>query len=357
MVRNYAPGIFSASFNRYEIEFTRQTTRFIKLVDQPQLDNTHIYPTELQGLVARTDLSKPQRATEHRGSATLRVTPKEWLSLSGGADILRTAGSLTSLAQNQDGYRTDFRVNPAGWADFSGRAVWSTNSFPQGSSEGLESNQYGVTWQAKWLPTLSTRSTASRVEEGADGTKVRRSDGLDFRATTQWLPGLEGMTEISYIENHQLTNGDIVWTRLYAQGFDAQLTPGSYFRIDYRYYDMSARFSIVPDYRESLYLRATYRLTRLIFLSGDLTRDREPVRNDYTENGQVTWTPTFKWTVSAGVTRTDAGEQGGSTLLVSQAMFRLTPRIDINFSYSHTSYDQATEPEVSSVRLGFNARI
>jgi hypothetical protein len=356
LAQGYAPGTFDVFFRRYEIGFPAQTTRFIKLVIQPELQSTAVHPTELRALVTRSDDREPTHSTDHRGGLDVRVAPAKWVHMGAGASILRTEGSFTRLAQEQDGAYSNVRFTPHRWADLSGRASVARTRSPEGNREQLQSEQYNVAWQAQWLATLSTRTTLNRTIERISEIAYRRNDAVNTRAEVQLLPGLAGVSEIGYIENHHLQTGDVVTTRVLGQTLDTQPTLTSTLRLEYRYYALDAKISRVPAFRRIVAVHSSYRLTPLIYVGGDATVYDEPGRTSRTADGLLSWTPSMKWAFSGGVTRTDASSQTGSTLLTGQALFRWNFRTDVSLSYSHTSYDDAIQPGISSARLGFNTR-
>ncbi len=81
---------------------------------------------------------------------------------------------------------------------------------------------------------------------------------------------------------------------------------------------------------------------------------REPGRVDRNTDVISSWTPTRKWTVSAGINRQSGNIQDRLTQWSLQSFFRWTVRTDISLAYSFT--DQASQSDIESARIGFNTR-
>ena len=356
LVKAYERAFFSTVFNRYEVSFTRQTVRYIKLVLEPLQQTSPVRPTELRALTTRAGQDEPDHFIDHRGNIELRVRPAEWLQASVGADIVRTEGGLSSLRREQDGVRGSFRASAATWAVFSGNVQASRTRYPETTRELTEGQLASIAVESQWLRTLTTRAVFSRTEERVERVQTRLSSASNFRAQMQWLPGLAGISEIGYIEDSRPASGDVFFTKVYGQSVEALPLPSVTVIADYRYYDLDARIAPVPSFRETIQLRLLWRLTNTIFLSGDRDAFREPDRQTYSDNLQASWNPTPKWTLGSGWSRAGADENAESTLFSVSAMYRWTTRTDFSFAYYHSHYDEATQPGISSARLGFNTR-
>ena len=356
VVQNLSRATFSTALNRYEISFPPVTSRYFKLVVEPQVQINPVHPTELRALLSQSNSAKPRHSTDHRGNVEFRAQPMKWLHASVAADIVRAKSGLTMLAREQDGVRGNLRVTATSWAILTGTYQASRTRYPESSQETLEGQSLSAAVESQWLSTLSTRATLSRANEWVASVATRQSDAVNVRMQAQWFPGLAGLTEFAYIEDHRPATGEVFSTRIIGQSVDAQPVSPMTLQAGYRHYELDAKYSAVPRFRDTSNLRATWRLTRTVSLSGDLDLFREPDRFTRTGGLQSSWVPTNSWSFSAGVSQTTSDREDGSTMMNALVLFHWSARTEISFSYYHARYETAFQPNTSSARLGFNTR-
>jgi hypothetical protein len=345
-------------FKRYEISFAVQSSRYLKIVIAPMVRSFVVHPTELRAFFSHSGDLAPIHSTDQQGSVELQVVPAKWLHVGVSATGQRTEGGLASTAQEQDALRGQFRLEAATWAAFSGNATASRTNFPQNSQgQGdLSSEIYNLGLESRWLPTLSTMVTINRRVERLNSVANRQANGVNSRAQMQWLPQLSSITEFAYIEDHRLPTDDLLETRSFGQSFDGQPTARTSLRVEYRRYDLHARLSAVPAYREIMDGRASWQLTDAISASGEISVFKDPSHTSRALDGQLGWTPTPKWNLGGGYSRSETTGQPTTTLMNAQVLFRWTIKTDINFGYTFSHYTQASYPDITALRLGFNTR-
>ncbi len=355
-VRAPAPVPFSTVFTRYEISFDKQSSRYVKVVAMPLLQTRPVYVTELRAYISRSDDFEPDHSTDHRGTMDLQVSPAKWFRFGVGATVQRVEGSFSSAAREQDALKGQFRLEAATWAALSGNATASRTRYPQAGQSDLNSEIYNLALDSRWLPTLSTRLAVNRRIERLDERANRESDAGLARTQMQWLPELSSITEFSYIEDHRKLTGDVLYTRMFGQSAEGQPTPRTSLRVEYRRYNLSAHLSQVPSYRENIGTRASWQMTDVLTVNGEMTLFRDPSRRSRTFDGLLSWMPTPKWNFSGGISQSSTTGQTTNTLVNAQALFRWTIKTDVNFGYSFSHYNQASLPDVTALRMGFNTR-
>ncbi len=355
-VRAPAPAPFSTVFYRYEISFDRQASRYVKAVATPILQTQPVYPTELRAFSSRDDAFEPDHSTNHRGSMDLQVAPAKWFRFGVGASVQRVEGSFSTAGREQDAVKGQFRLEAAAWAAFSGNAGASRTRYPQAGQSDLNSENYNLALESRWLPTLSTYLSVNRRIERLDERANRESNAALARTQMRWLPELSSITEFSYIEDRRVQTGDVLYTRTFGQSVEGQPTPRTSLRVEYRRYNLSALLSQVPSYRENIGTRATWQMTDALTFNGAMTLFRDPSRTSRALDGMFSWMPAPKWYVSGGISQSSTTGQTASTLVNAQVLFRWTIRTDVSFGYSFSHYNQASVPDVTALRLGFNTR-
>lgn len=355
-VRASAPAPFSTNFYRYEISFDKQASRYVKAVTTPILQAQPVYPTELRAYNSHSNTFEPDQSTDHRGSMDLQVIPAKWFRFGVGASVQRVEGSFSTTGREQDAVKGQFRLEAAAWAALSGNAGASRTRYPQAGQSDLSNEMYNLALESRWLPTLSTHLSVNRRIERLDERANRESNAALARTQMRWLPELSSITEFSYIEDRRVRTGDILYTRTLGQSVEGQPTPRTSLRVEYRRYSLSALLSQVPSYRENIGARASWQMTNALTFNGEITLFRDPSRTSRAVDGMFSWMPAPKWFLSGGISQSSTTGQTTSTLINAQVLFRWTIRTDVNFGYSFSHYNQASLPDVTALRLGFNTR-
>jgi hypothetical protein len=350
--RESAP--FTPVFNRYEFAFAKVETRYIKLALEPALAVLPVYVTELRGLIARGSGDVPERSTDQRGSAQLRFRPRKGLDFGIGGHLSHLSTTQTSFGRDEDGVLGNLRYAPGTKFETVGRYQRTRTHFAESTREAVTTEQSNLL--VRW--TLNAAATAlASVDRHADSREnllVRRSDGARTELRTVVFPALKSTSQVSYSEDHRFDVNDIYYTRTYGQSFDGEPTPRSTISVDYRYYDLSARYRVVPSYRETLALRGTYRMTDALTFSSEGSRSREPGHNGRNMNASLNWTATPKLNLGGTVNRIEGRSELTSTQWSLQGYFRWTTHTDLSFGYS--IIQQQSAAEVNTARIGLNSR-
>ena len=354
IVRDFENSFYNVTFLRYEVDFSSLTTRYVKLVLEPVLQNEAVYATELRALISQAQETAPDRSTDHRAGLNVRVHPLSWLN--GGIDgtYFKSGRSQTSLAREQDGLNASLHARATSWLELSGQYQFSRTAYPERAENLTDTEVLSLTANSRWMNSLSTRISAYRQREKFSRQLSRRQDGAKFRANVEWLPDLKGITDISYSENHQFLTNDLYYSASVGQSFDTRPTSRSILMIEYRLYNFHSRDSSIPSFRETVRLRGSYRWTSSITSRGNAAFFRETNRSYRSWSGVVSWSVTPRLPVSLSVNRTEPHQGGFTTLMTLQSTFRWTTRTDLSISYSHSNFADDDRENVSRVRFSFH---
>jgi hypothetical protein len=356
LARDFESYPYSVAFYRYEIAFASLTTRYIKIVVEPDLQNEAVYVTELRALVSREQDAGPNESTDHRAGLTVRFHPLRWLAAGVDGTFLKTGRSQTSLAREQDGLNASLRVLAARWFELSGSYQFSRTGYPQRISSQTDTDILSVTVNSRWLNTLTTGISAYRQREIFGRELSRRQDGVKVRVNADWLPDLKGITDLGYSESHQFFSDDLFFMRSFGQSLDARPTDRSTIVTEYRFYSMESRSSTIPTFRYTISLRGSYRLTASILARGNAAFHRETGQAYQSWNGVLSWAVTPNVSLAAGINRSQPDQGGSTTLHTLQGTWRWTRRTDVSFSYAYNDFEDRTRADTSHMRFSFNTR-
>ncbi len=319
---------------RYEFSFSQLQTRYIKLTVSPQLLNTPLEVTEIRGLVTRTDLSGDERTTDQRGSARMQFRPSKWVSWDVSGDAVRQSASLSTLARQEDAAQTSMRFDPARMVDLAVRYQWSRTNYTDTDEEFTYSSATGVVLRSQWSKSVSTAATVDRTEEQAGESRTRRGDRSRLELRTLVLPALRVTSQFAYSEDERFDTGDKVFSRSINNNFEGEPTDRSQISVTYRYESRSARISAVRKYQATVGGRLSYRLTETIHMVGNTTMTTDPVREDRSYDGIVSWTPTFKFSLGGAVNRIESSQTENANQYSLQLVYNWSLRTEISASYS-----------------------
>ncbi|MBU1707297.1 hypothetical protein KKB28_05210, partial [bacterium] len=196
--RDFENSFYNVTFYRYEIEFSSLTTRYIKLVSAPVLQNEPVYATELRALISQAQETGPSHSTDHRAGVTLRAQPLSWLSAGVDGTYFKTGRSQTSLAREQDGLNASLLARAASLMELSGQYQFSRTDYPERIENRTDTELLSLSANSRWMKTLSSRLSVYRQREMFSRQLSRRQDGAKLRADVEWLPDLKGITDFTY---------------------------------------------------------------------------------------------------------------------------------------------------------------
>ncbi|NUO18984.1 hypothetical protein HUU59_05995 [bacterium] len=325
---------FSTLFLRYEFAFTEVQTRYIKVTVSPQLLNTPLHVTELRGLITRSEFEEDDRTTDQRVSSRILLTPSEWLSWDFSGDALRQSATLTSLAREEDGLQTSLRLDPSNLTEFVSRYSWSRSNYTETGDDFTYSTSGSAMLRSTWSRALTTMASASRTEERDGEFLQRRNDWGRIEARTILLPALRVTTHFIYGEDQRFDDQDKIFSRSYMSEFEGEPTDRSQVTFSYRYESRSARVSAVRKYQTTLGGRLNYRLTETINLTGNATSMTDPLRQDRSYDGIVSWTPTYKISLGGSFNRIEGNQDVNSSQYSIQAVYNWSIRTELTASYA-----------------------
>jgi hypothetical protein len=346
---------FNQFYLRYEIEFPRQTTRYIKLVSQPAPRVESVHVTELRALIASEETVKPGWAADHRATLRVGIRPKNWISASVDANYLRVDARTTALKREQDGVSASLALTPTRLLGFSAQYQLGRTSYSGQSSNQTDTDLMGASLTSQWLGSLRSAVSGSRRREISHGQTTRQLDALSLRLETRILPTINGSTELGISKDHLLTSNTRSESRYLTQSLYMRATSRMQLTGSYYVYGLSSGAG--PSSRQSLNLTASYRLTSTMNLQGSGSSQWEPGRHSLDWNGGVSWSALPKLFLSANAQRTVPWENDGSLLLNTQAAYQFSARADINASYSFTHSYRTSSENQTSLRLGINLAI
>ncbi len=347
-------GQFMTTFSRYEFSFSPQVTRYIKVTVTPSPSISPVRVTEIRALLARDNSSTPQSTTDRRGTSQLTVRPASWLGFDLGGNVTRLRASQTNLAREEDGVHANLRLSALRQLETTSRYNRSQARYPESAREPIVTESGSFMIRSGWNAALSSNVVMNRGEESLDNVRTRRTDAARAEVQAIVLPRLRTTSQAGYTEDHRFDAADVYYTRFISELVDTEPTSRSDLIAEYRREWLSADHRNLPDFRETISLRAGYRLTDELNLTAYATELREPGRFDRTRNALLGWNVTRKVTLSAGIDRLSGNLSENSTQYSLQTYFRWTVKTDVSFAWSLT--DQSKQQDLTTARVGLNSR-
>jgi hypothetical protein len=345
---------FNQFFYRYEIDFPRQTARYIKIVCQAEPRPQPVHVTELRAFTTQPDDNKPDRTTDHRATARLGIRPLSWVTAAVDGTLLRVDAGSTQLRREQDGVTSSLTLSPSRLVSLSGQYQFGRTAYPGQSNSHTDTDLTGVSLISQWMASLRSTLSASRRREVVSGQTIRRLDAVSARLDTRLLPAVNGSTDLGFSRDHQYLTDNQTDSRYVTQSLNVRPTPRSLITAGYYYYRYTSRRGLGPSSRETVNLSASYRLTSAVSVQGALAALNEPGRRALDWNAGMGWMMTPKLFVNSTVQRIVPAENRGTVTWNSQATFQWSARVDLNASYSYLySYRTSIENQ-TLLHVGMN---
>jgi hypothetical protein len=355
LVRDYSPYPFDQIFRRFEIAFPSQTVRYLKVVDEPALREYPVYVTEVRALVTRAKAGA-NRPTNQLASLGLRLNPVKWLAAQVGGSLTRNSRSQTSNAQELDDFQSSLTVLASSALHLSGRYQMGSVNFPDQATARTTTEMISGAVESQWMRTLNSRLDISRQREFADQQLDRRLDAVTMLISETFFPALKGITQLSQSEDRRFSAADLYRIRSISQRIESQPSTRSTLAVDYRKDFLSSRAPGIPATRQALSARGTWNLTETVFAGADGSMLVETSNTFYSWNGNLSWLPTPKLSLSSGYSETRADNSTGDNLYSASASFRPTLVTEIVFSYARSGLVENSLPQNTTLTLSFRSR-
>jgi hypothetical protein len=353
-VRDYQNDAYSEVFHRYEISFDRLTSRYVKLVMEPQPAERPVFVTELRALIVRAAVSEAGWDSDHQASVQTRFHPANWLFMSLEGSLSRVGAGPTTLGRNQEGTRASLRVQPTPLFELSAQYQLNQTTYTGGANPRTTSELTGASARSRWLPSLETVFSATLQQEYLAGTQNRRLLSGSAQLRADLLPDLNTITESGLSQDERFGTSSHLRSRYISETMTARPLEILQLAADYRLSRFDAVGRYAPSSRQSLNLHGTLRLTSTITAQGEASQSSEAERMYNSWDALLGWLPTPKLSLSASANRELPDQTAHTTLLTLQGLFRATPRMDFSGSYSYFDSGESATHNYSSLRFGFN---
>jgi len=346
---------FNSSFNRYEINFNQQTTRYIKAVNSGLNDVLSVLVTEIQPFI---ELAEVERDTKSRTTHTIDLSTNYIFSktFESTADINIRTEPAGDFGNNRDEIYYSFtgRHRPSGKVSQVARYQAGFEDFKNGGSRNdNQALSYSLLYSP--LPTLAFSFAAISRTDYIERTKTRETNNLFFQANGNILAGLDLSLEAGYGRNNQFDSKTKFDNWTYRLSTDAII-----------HRSLDAIFNVLYQVNENLSAGTTrhrrqynanfnYRLTRTILLRGSITYDDDENSNYLYQEYNLSWNMTRRMTIGALATVND----GNDGIRSQRANVRLNYTIGtgslVFFSYTINEYTLADRSETSSIQVGLKS--
>ena len=343
---------FNASFNRYEITFPIQRTRYIKAVNAGFNDVTSVLITEIQPLIG---LDKSNRETMKQNAhtvnvgATYAVTP----TLESSADFAyqnEPRGDFND-SRNQIYYMAALKHKPSPIITHIVRYQIGFEDFKRGTRNDNASLSYTLLMNP--LAALDFSFAAMNRMNYIDHAKVRETNNLSLQATGGLLPGLNLSGEAGYNRDDRFDARYRFDTWSYRVTADAALLRSLEAVVYYLYQGTDGGAIDAWRIRRQYSADLTYRLTPAILWRGEITVDDDQGRRYVTQEYDVSWNITERITTGALVTIA----AGDNNIRSERSNVRLTYAIgsrgSLFMSYVSNTYATLGRSRVTSLQTGF----
>lgn len=343
---------FDLNFNRYEIYFSNQNTRYIKAVRTGFNDVEEVFVTEIAAvefsesnektnkemMSHNFDLSSNYQFSKKLSTAfdfTIRKVPIT--DFSNGRDMIyfsaNTRHELSSkLKQNivfQNGY----------------------DKFVGSSTKNINRNlSYNIKYQT--LPTLDFLFSAVTRSSYVNDMKDQEVNSLLLHTNADIWTGLTINGEINYNRYNRFGGLSSLDTWTYKLAGDAQLLPNLGAVFSYTTQRTYGGVEYTGRTRHQYALDSDYRMTRTILIRGRVSvNNDENIKNVY-QNYVISWIVSSKLTINGNVIINDNSSGSDSERYSVRFNYTISSRGSVFVSYSKTETNYTERRSVESVQAG-----
>ncbi len=346
-----AVATFNASFNRYEINFPIQRTRYIKAVNTGSNDVVSVLITEIQPLIG---LDKSNRETMKKNAHTMNagatyvVTPR----LESSVDFAyqnEPRGDFND-SRNQIYYMAALKHKPSSLITQIARYQVGFEDFKHGTRNDNAALSY--TFLMTPLAALDFSFAAMNRLNYIDHAKVRETNNLSLQATGGLLPGLNLSGEAGYNHDNRLDVRDRFDTWSYRVTADAALLRSLDAVVYYLYQGTDGGAADAWRMRRQYSADVTYRLTPAILWRGAVTVDDDQGRRYVTQEYDVNWNMTERIATGALVTIAAGDNDIRSERSNVRLTYAIGSRGSLFMSYVSNTYATLGRSRVTSLQTG-----
>ncbi|MEW5922505.1 MAG: hypothetical protein AB1746_00805 [Candidatus Zixiibacteriota bacterium] len=346
---------FNTSFNRYEIFFPVQTTRYIKAVNSGLNDVISVFVTEIQPLIEKQDvISDEKNSSSHLADLAASYAFSKIFETSADLTVRREPGGNFGNSRDEVFYSLTGRHRPSSMVSQLLRYQTGYENYRDGGTHN-DSRSLSYSLLMSPLPTLSFSFAALTRTDYIDKTKTREANNLFFQTSGNVLAGLDLSLEAGYNRNNQFDSKTAYDSWTYRLSADAKMHRALDAIFNFLYQSTSNLKDETMRIRRQYSADLNYRLTRTILIRGSLTYDDEENLDYFYQEYNLSWNLTPRITVGALATIND----GDSGVKSERANVRINYKISngslLFFSYTRNEYTLTDRTKNTSLQIGLKS--
>ncbi|PKK85084.1 MAG: hypothetical protein CVT49_00655 [candidate division Zixibacteria bacterium HGW-Zixibacteria-1] len=346
---------FNTSFNRYEIFFPPQTTRYIKAVNSGLNDVISVYVTEIQPLIEKQNVVKDSKSSSsHLVDLAANYAFSRIFETSADLTLRREPGGGFGNSRDEIFYSLTGRHRPSSAISQLVRYQSGYENLTDGGTRN-DSRSLSYSLLMSPLPTLSFSFAALTRTDYIDKIKTRETNNLFFQTSGNLLAGLDLSLEAGYNRNNQFDSRTAYDSWTYRLSADAKVhrTLDAIFNVLYQ--STNSLSDETTRIRRQYSADLNYRLTRTILMRGSLTYDDEENLDYFYQEYNLSWNLTPRITIGALATLND----GDSGVRSERANMRINYKISngslLFFSYTRNEFALADRTRTTSLQIGLKS--
>ncbi|HUV29886.1 MAG TPA: hypothetical protein VMY05_02160 [Acidobacteriota bacterium] len=346
---------FNVSFNRYEILFEKQDTRYVKAVNSGFNDEVTVLVTEVQALVESVE-TRTETKKEWSHMADFGATYFFSDRLESSFDVTYRREPRGDFSDSRDQLYYSFAAKhslsrvirqvaqyQAGYEDFKAREARNENA------------SLSYTLLVTPLETLDfSFSAITRVNYIGD-VKSQETNNLFLESNGRVLAGLNVAAEVGYSRNNRYDSQSKFDTWTYRIATDAYVTGSADVVLSYLY--QTTAIASTEDTRIRRQYRAdlNYRMTGAILLRAQVTANDDKDSRYVSQEYAASWNATRKLTLGGTVTLNDSDDGAGSARNNVRLNYLISPRTTLFASYASSEFSLAGRSKTTSLQVGLKS--
>jgi hypothetical protein len=345
---------YSVGFSRYEISFSEDTTRYIKVMNSGLNEVASVFVTEIEALIDIGNQSEIRRhQTTHLATLgnSFRFSPK-WTS---SVDIYlrrESGGSLAAL-RNETNYVLSTRYKVSSTFQSGLRYELGLTAFGNSSSDIDKTSSVSYDLRYNPLETLAFLLSMASRHSYIKSMKTQELNNAVARVTGDPLVSLHAATEFGWSRNN-LYQGNL---RYDAWSYRLAMNGGVFQSLDagitYLYQRTTDARGSIARSKSQYSANATYRLTDNILIQGNVDLVNDFHNRLLSQEYLLSWSASTKLSISASTSLTQIKSNSHSNRYNAQLQYYITSRSALTVSYSEYDLSTVSGGRTAALQVGF----
>ncbi len=347
--------IFNAGFNRYEITFPAQDTRYIKAVNSGANDIVTVLVTEIEALEKAPGIEKIEKdQVVHTVGigGTYRISEK----LQASGDIAYKTEPKGDFRDSRDQiyYTLSMRHIPRIWLTQFVRFQSGIESYKISGIDD-KNNKISYSLLARPLETLDISFSASNQSNYQNGQKNQEISNSVVGANGNILKGLDLRGEIGFSRINTSESGNAYNSWTYRVSSTASLTRSLDLASSFLYQSTRDNVVLVPRRRKQVGLNSNYRMTGAIMLRGSYYVSDDNGFINITQDYDINWNLGDNISIGGSANLIENADGARIERYGGRLNLRLSVKTAIFCNYSRQVYLPSEILNSSSIQIGLKS--